>query len=337
MKRTRIAGLILGVLLVAGVAQAGITTITSTLDYEDNAGWDGPWFIPPDITLDHSPYYRGMTEDWGWTHSIIDQVPVDALAIRSAQLEIYAWDVDANYYGGNYEGPEVDIIYANGVALGSLEDTEGRLWKATTFELPDEVLEELWADGEVYVYIDIDTISDMAGHRVTLKYATLTVEYQVSGPGDPLQPPVYRFWSPVYGTHFYTADEDEKDEIENEQGNLWTYEGVAYHALSGASEPNSAPIYRFWSTALSGHFYTISERERDKIINKYPDVWEYEQIAFYAFPVDEQPEGTIPVYRFWSPTLRHHFYTVSETEKQKVEKEYPDVWVYEGIAWYAYK
>jgi len=338
MKRTSIFGLIMCVLVAASAAQAGITVVKNTLDYEDHIDWDGPWFVPPDTILDHSPYYRGMWEDWGWTHKVSAQVPSDAIAIQSAILEVHAWDVDANQTSENqYEGPEVDIIYANGVRLGTLEDSGGRAWKSTFFTLPPAVRDSLWIDGEIYIFMDIDNVSDMAGHRVTLKYATLTIEYLVTGPGTPSRLAVHRFWSPSLGSHFYTAHEDEKEKLENDYADVWTYEGVAYHALPDSSEPNSAPVYRFWSDVLGGHFYTMDEKEREKLINNYPDVWTYEEISWYAFPADQQPADTYPVHRFWSDVLGHHFFTMNDAEKDKLLKEYADVWIYEGIAWYAYE
>jgi len=45
----------------------------------------------------------------------------------------------------------------------------------------------------------------------------------------------------------------------------------------------------------------------------------------------------VPVYRFWSPTLEGHFYTADEAEKQKLIDDYPHVWTYECIAFYAKK
>ena len=59
-------------------------------------------------------------------------------------------------------------------------------------------------------------------------------------------------------------------------------------------------------------------------------------MAFYAYPEGQQPAGTIPVYRFWSNTLGGHFYTIDEAEKDRLTKESPQVWSYEGVAWYAY-
>ena len=38
----------------------------------------------------------------------------------------------------------------------------------------------------------------------------------------------------------------------------------------------------------------------------------------------------VPVYRFWSPVLSSHFYTIKESEKQNLLDNYPHVWTYEG-------
>ena len=333
MKRTRLVELIVCVMLLTGVAGAGTMTVTNTLDYNDNGGWEGPWFIPPDVTLDHSPYYRHMNEDWGWTHSVVGKVPDDARGIDSATLEIYAWDVDAN----DVESPEIDIIYANGVELGNLLDTDGRKWQSTVFDLPSSVLQDLWTDGEVYVYMDIDTIRDFIGHRVTLQYATLTVEYLVSGSGKPTRLSVHQFWSSVLNTYFYTASDAEKKGVESKYPDVWRYEGIAYSVLTNDTEPNSAPVYRFWSPTLLEHFYTMSEEEKEALVKDYADVWMYEGIAWYAFPAGEQPEDAVPVYRLGSDDFVHHFYTISEEEKDARLKDYADVWTYNDIAWYAYE
>ncbi len=94
-------------------------------------------------------------------------------------------------------------------------------------------------------------------------------------------------------------------------------------------------VYRFWSDTKQKHFYTISQAERDQVINNYPDdVWRYETAAFKSFPAGRV--GYLPVYRFWSETKQGHFYTINESEKNDVINNYPDnVWRYEGIAYYA--
>jgi parallel beta-helix repeat protein len=91
------------------------------------------------------------------------------------------------------------------------------------------------------------------------------------------------------------------------------------------------PTYRFWFD-WGEHFFTMSEAEKDYIINNIP--CRYEGIAWYAYP--DQQDNTLPVYRFWFD-WGEHFFTMSEAEKDYVIATYPEnVWHYEGIAFYAY-
>ncbi|RWX51422.1 hypothetical protein VU01_11391, partial [Candidatus Electrothrix marina] len=103
-----------------------------------------------------------------------------------------------------------------------------------------------------------------------------------------------------------------------------------------AQEDDSLPVYRFWSNINRSHFYTISETEKEHVEDTYSDdEWRYERIEWYAF--DYAKAGTIPVYRFWSDMNRSHFYTASETEKQKVIDQYTDYeWEHEGVGWWVY-
>jgi hypothetical protein len=93
------------------------------------------------------------------------------------------------------------------------------------------------------------------------------------------------------------------------------------------------PIYRFWSGSIGGHFYTISEAERAKLINDPAHWWTYEGIAFCAYAPGQQPAGTVPVHRYWSKALGAHFYTASESERNGMNLNF---WTYERIAYYVY-
>ncbi len=148
---------------------------------------------------------------------------------------------------------------------------------------------------------------------------------------------VYRFWSPATDAHFYTISEAEKDKLIRDYDDVWVFEGVAFEAAKIPFVSGLAPVYRFWSDVSQSHFYTISEKERDKLLKEYKGVWKPEGIAFYAYPEGKQPYGTKPVYRFWSPVEMAHFYTISESEKDKFLKDYCDVYSFEGIAFYAYE
>ena len=147
--------------------------------------------------------------------------------------------------------------------------------------------------------------------------------------------PVYRFVSTTTGKYFYTPSESEKDRVIEQFPGVWTYEGIAYYVYSQAIDTALLPVYRFWSDSLGSHFWTISESEKDKLINQLSDTWTYEGLAFYAYPEGSQPDGTKPVYRFWSSKNAGHFYTIDEAEKDAFEDDRSSGWTYESIAWYA--
>ena len=139
---------------------------------------------------------------------------------------------------------------------------------------------------------------------------------------------VYRFLNPDVGVHFYTSDEGERQNVED---NLPFYndEGESYKSVdptTGAQE-----VYRFFNPATGVHLYTTSRIERDNIIDNL-DNFDFEGVQFYAY--ENQVEGSIPVYRFLNPSLGVHFYTPSESEKNLVQETLPN-YEFEGIAYYA--
>jgi hypothetical protein len=95
--------------------------------------------------------------------------------------------------------------------------------------------------------------------------------------------PVYRFWSGTFGHHFYTISGYERDFVIATWPDVWNYEGPVFYAYTSQISGTS-PVYRFWSNIFLGHFYTISEYERDFVIATWPDVWNYEGPVFYALP-----------------------------------------------------
>ena len=232
----------------------------------------------------------------------------------------------AGDYEWGFGGTSASCPYAAG-AVACLQSAADAY--AGRYLSPSQVRDILARTGDPVT----DTKTPITKPRINLSRAVAEV---LSGRGFNLVP-VYRFWSSTYSRHFYTINETERNKIMDSYWRTWTYERVVYHVLSDAGEPGAAPVYRFWSAALNTHFYTIDVGERDYLRTNYPRVWTYEGPVFYAYPAGSQPAETLPVYRFWSGTLRCHFYTISETEKNKLISQYSRTWTYEGIAWYAYR
>ena len=104
----------------------------------------------------------------------------------------------------------------------------------------------------------------------------------------------------------------------------------------GALEFQSrVPLYRFASPSPDKSFYTASEAEKARVIALYPDFWKFEGIVYDVFTRASDP-NLRPVYRFWSQQFLSHFYTINEDEKDRVIKQYPDAWEYDGLVFYAY-
>ncbi len=148
----------------------------------------------------------------------------------------------------------------------------------------------------------------------------------------------YRFFDPSANHYFYTIDEDEKKIIQEMWPDIWIYEKEAFCVYNvQASGMDLKPVFRFYSDTHGVHFFTISETEKDIILETYPEeVWRYEGIAWYAWagkPSVETASTAMPVYRFWSDRYNGHFFTTDEDEKSAREAD-PN-WRYEGIAYYA--
>ena len=91
------------------------------------------------------------------------------------------------------------------------------------------------------------------------------------------------------------------------------------------------PVYRFYNSGTSAHFYTANEAERDLLIAS-ASAFQYEGAAFMVSPVPQA--GLAPVYRFVNTSTGVHLYTISETERALIQSSLP-VYELEGVAYYA--
>ncbi|MEM7756747.1 MAG: hypothetical protein AAF298_01250 [Cyanobacteria bacterium P01_A01_bin.40] len=161
-----------------------------------------------------------------------------------------------------------------------------------------------------------------------------TDDIEIAGNNNPLsivnnaEATVYRFFDAAVGTHFYTADEAERDNVEENLAN-YNSEGASYTTVDPTS--GGQEVYRFFNQSTGVHLYTTSEVERDNIIENLSN-FQFEGVKFFAY--ETEIEGSIPIYRFYEPTLGVHFYTPSEVERDNVLENLPN-YDFEGIAYYA--
>lgn len=127
------------------------------------------------------------------------------------------------------------------------------------------------------------TASDSERITVIQKLADV---YKYEGPayyvntGNPSNNlPLYRFYNPKTGSHFYTASEAEKNDVIARLSKTFSYEGPVYNV--SASGENATPMYRFYNKRNGSHFYTTSDVERDSVIATLSGTYNFEGIAYY--------------------------------------------------------
>jgi len=101
--------------------------------------------------------------------------------------------------------------------------------------------------------------------------------------------------------------------------------------LTGGSA--AAPVCIVWLQGPSQvGLYDLREilsRSRTQELAAFPDGGVYRYLG-------ERGPGMSAVYRFWSPTLRTHFYTARKDERNRLLAHEGGLWEYEGPAFYAY-
>lgn len=140
---------------------------------------------------------------------------------------------------------------------------------------------------------------------------------------------VYRFYNVTNGSHFYTPSIVERDNVTASWPTIYTYEGAAYSVNELAAD---VALYRFYNVRNGSHFYTASEGEYNSVLANWPSVFTYEG---RTYKVDLAPSpGAGAVYRFYNMRNGSHFYTASEAERDYVKLTWPNVYAYEGPAFY---
>jgi lysophospholipase L1-like esterase len=163
--------------------------------------------------------------------------------------------------------------------------------------------------------------------------------------------PVYRLYNPSLTTHFFTMDSNERDLMLS--AGEWNDEGVAYYAFPKDNDPpdddnqtppddydqtphggDPIPVHRFYSPVIYRQLLTLDENEKNYIVNNMADLWQYEGIVWYVYSLYEN--DTLPVFRFYSPELQSHLFSMDENEKNYIVENMKDVWRYESMAFFVF-
>ncbi|MGI5869093.1 MAG: CARDB domain-containing protein [Kiritimatiellia bacterium] len=269
-----------------------------------------PDFVIESVVVGPEPIAQGLP------------LPVSAVVKNRGAAAGDARHVDVWHHWTNAVPPVFGDVGDTWARVGRLEAGESR-----TVVLPPQVLEHAGTN-RLCARVEFENLvseSINTNNHFCFEYAAAPMESQLA--------PVHRFWSDRFRGHFFTISEEEKAAIIANNARDWRYEGVAYCAYS-KQVAGTRPLFRFWSDRYHGHFFTISEQERDNIIANLARDWRYEGVAYYVIP--SPVSGSVPVFRFWSSRYKHHFFTISEAEKDHIIAALSADWHYEGVAFNAW-
>ena len=181
-------------------------------------------------------------------------------------------------------------------------------------------------------------VNDVEGYDRSADTLTGAYETARKSTTQEMNVTVWRFRK-GYGAlaHFYTANEQEKNDLINISQNQqsqgkqvdWIFEGAAtnYHVSKDPliNYANSSilqilsPVYRFFNPLSGTHLYTIDSKERDAVLTDLPH-YVFEGIAYYALSNSGAPipPGGGTLERFFNTRSNSHFYTADPDEFQKV-------------------
>ena len=165
--------------------------------------------------------------------------------------------------------------------------------------------------------------TDLAGFDRVFGEGVDLGAYEYFDPAE-VAPTVFRFFRPDIGVHFYTSDVVERDSV-LENLPAFEFEGPSFVAAPTPEEGEDPltgvePVYRFLNNNTGVHVYTISEVEREAIL-ELPNFTD-EGIAYYSYETEQL--GTTPLYRFYNPVIGAHFYTPNAAERDFVSENLTD-------------
>ncbi len=162
-------------------------------------------------------------------------------------------------------------------------------------------------------------MSTVGTKTVTVSYGGKTTSFAISVIKTEIKKvSMHRLYNPNSGEHFYTADENEKNNLVSVG---WKYEGIGWTA----PETSDKPVYRLYNQNGGEHHYTLDASERDFLVSLG---WKFEDIGWYSADTDG-----IPLYRQYNPNAfaNNHNYTADKSENDWLVSL---GWKAEGIGWY---
>jgi len=127
-----------------------------------------------------------------------------------------------------------------------------------------------------YTANDAEFINTRTNLADTFTYDGVAYYVRLMGAQDTV--PLYRFYNPDRGVHFYTASEAEKNDVIQNHSDIYVFEGVAYGVrIDGVG----IPVHRYYVPSRNTHFYTTDTSEIS-LKSGLSKTYRYEGIGYWV-------------------------------------------------------
>ena len=141
---------------------------------------------------------------------------------------------------------------------------------------------------------------------LTLLFALALFVFITPQTASAAEVPLYQYWNPYIGDHFYTID---IDEIGAYPTNGYTLERTVCNVFD-TQETGTTPLFRYYNYPSGDHFYTTDWNE----LGYGAYNWYFEKVEAYVYPPDS--ESGIQFFQYWNANgnVLDHFYTADFNE-----------------------
>ncbi|WP_315096634.1 hypothetical protein [uncultured Cellulomonas sp.] len=188
------------------------------------------------------------------------------------------------------------------------------------------VADELYYDGVDADVTDSGIAIGKSSYGLFAYYILLGYPHSTPNAGEM---PLYRFYKPSAGTHFYSTSKAERNSVIGLAD--YRYEALVAYIMAPNATSTTTPLQdlnRFQLKSSGTHFYTSSPTEYAAVLT-YPQ-YSLDGVAGRVFA--QPASGLTAMHRFRRPASGTHFYTANTAEVETV-KTIPG-YVYEGVAFY---
>ena len=263
----------------------------------------------------------------------VDPTDIYAFSIDKGQINLSVENFTGKEIGGTIE---IDLIKDKNYNFEIDTDevifnqTIDYIWYNSDYDIYNfDFGREEFDSGNYFIRFKVSEYDDYTNTNYSLELSSLSqndLNEEVTA--------IYRFFRPDNGSHFYTASSQERDYVSK---NLpqYQYEGISYTTPSPEEESLTGmqPVYRFFNSLTGVHLYTMSEQEKEYIVDNLAN-YNFENVAYYAYETPQ--ENTVPLYRFYHTIADTHFFTPSAQERDYIKENLP--WYRQegdgGIAFY---